>query len=626
MRTIISAILIALFLLATPVIADNDLTQQRVSYVQAMQALAKNDMEKFNTLRASLQSYPLYPYLEYAALTKDLSKVSEQQMMNFLATYANTPLAPLLRERWLLLQADEQHWSQFLKYYVPTENIELQCRRTQALLMTGQTQQAFAALTPLWLSGENLPPSCQSVATFWLKQGGLSSGLIFSRIAAAMEHNNISLVKRIMLLLPRLQQKQVIYWLKINADPMLVYQPDLIASLGFYKRMIVMDAILHLAAKNPERLALDWSWLQKIYSFSESEKQIMIRKLGLALATKNNPQALAWLAKVNDIYANQNVREWRIRAALQQNNWQQVSYWIARLPTSERNSAQWRYWQARALAMQGDNKTAKTIYQSLASQVDFYALLASQRLQQPYTPMAKTLSVDPQQLAVLQQIPAIQRARELYFVNDTRDARREWNFALDKMSDAQIPAMAVLASQWHWYDRAIELAMQSGIKSDLSLRYPVAYRQPILYFTNKLNVDPAWVLGIMHQESEFMADSRSSVGATGLMQLMPATAKILARGLHLHYEGDSTLLNINSNIGMGVAYLRDLLKQYRNDYILATASYNAGSGSVKKWLSNYDKMPEDIWIETIPWQETRNYVKKVTLNRAIYRQELNKNK
>lgn len=352
------------------------------------------------------------------------------------------------------------------------------------------------------------------------------------------------------------------------------------------------------------------------------EQQLVIQAIDLA--RKHDPQAAIALANIPATLTNHTVREWRVRTAIFQQNWPAVNRTIAQLTPEERATSCWQYWHAYALARENNNNAAQIIYQQLSEQVDYYGLLASEQLHQPYQPKNVIYPVNAEDLAQLENLTTIQRAHELYILNFLPDARREWDWKINSLNKTQLRAAAYLAAQWQWHDRAIIAAAKAGDKNALALRFPLAYARSITIAAKQFSLDPAWIFAIMRQESGCMPDAKSAAGALGLMQVLPKTAKtsllppILLRGEPIN---TGSLLDVNTNILLGSAYLKQLLGWFHNNITMATAAYNIGPTAIQKYLPAYSRLGSAAWIETLPWRETRDYVKSVLLARAIYQQK-----
>lgn len=617
----ISFWLLALSWLLCAFALPDNFSAQRLLFMQAKIALQHHDDARFFFLSNLLRNYPLYPYLRYAELTEHLAQATPDAINDFLQTYADTPLAARLRNAWLQQLAQQQRWPLFLSYYRPNADPELTCWHLQALLESNQNSFPWHELPSLWLTSATLPDACTPIINAWQKSGRLTTTLIWNRLALAIVQNNKELSKNLIPLLPPTERGIANLWLKVHANPTLINQPALFLPLNPQREILLLDGIKQLAQKNPLLAVQLWPSLQAHYHFTVYAQQISMRAIALGLARANQPLlAATWLANIDPTFVNPNVREWRIRVALINQNWLQVSYWLSKLPPQQRLSSSWRYWQARALAAQQQNAAADAIYGALATQFDYYGLLASQQLHHTYQPLIVNQAPTSQAIANIAQLPAMQRAHELYYLHLDGDARREWNWQLEYLTQPQLRAAAYLAKQWGWADRTIITAAKAGDFNNLALRFPIAYVAEIKIAAKESGLDPAWLFAIIHQESGFMSDAKSSAGALGLMQVMPQTAKFLASTLSItvHPQSNYALLDANTNILLGSTYLKQLSARYADNKIIATAAYNVGPTAIKKWLPLYKTLDNDAWIETLPWRETREYVKNVMLATAAY--------
>jgi len=618
MRTFIRIIVIFCLGVLPVAAAPKNLTFQRAAFLQAENALRHGQSSQFLIFSNLLRNYVLYPYLIYDSLSLRLPQLPEKEVASFLQTYADTPLADRLRDQWLMVLATQKQWPLFLKYYQTSDSAVLQCNYVQALLNTGNTAAAFHLLPTLWQSGATQPAGCEPAFVLWYKSGAVSQALIWQRVRLAIASGNSAVLNELAAWSSPAQQAQIKLWQKVSKNPALVSKVNLFQPLSSNMQEIVVDGFMRWAKANPQQLSGAWSQLKDSYHFNAATQQKIQAAIAVGLARSNDPNAASWLATVNLAAADQVTQEWGVRTALAKQNWPLIIARIKQLSPQDQAKPIWRYWSARALAAQGQVQAAQTIYSDLAKQVDYYGLLASQQLKQAYAPANFYLPVSASTLDEVAALPAIQRAGELYALERAPDARREWQWALDEMTAKQLAAATQLAYQWRWYDRALVTAAKAGDWNDLDVRFPLAYRAEIVNFAKQIGLNPAWAYAIMRQESNFMADAKSSVGAIGLMQLMPNTARIFAKFNVNEYE----LLDSATNINLGTQYLKQLAGWYNGNLVMATAAYNLGPTRLKKWLPLYKVLPTDIWVEILPWQETRNYVKAILLNMAIYQKKL----
>jgi soluble lytic murein transglycosylase len=591
----------------------SDRTESRDLFWQARESLLSKHYQQFERLKSRLKNYPLYPYLVYMKLMQRLAYQNEDEINDFLDRYQDTPLANRLRANYLARAAKKRDWLNFIHYYRPIYGPLLQCHYINALLATQQKQSAFEAIPELWLTLNSPPYVCRNVFSQW-ERAGVNRDLVWEKLEQTIQGNNTSLMRRLSRFLTREEQQQVKLWYTVHRHPYLVKQKTKFNLHDPIDRKILLYGMRRLAVKAPNDLAKSWPNFKKNYDFTEAEEQKILQELAIALARRADSAAGEWLKQIKSPFTNSVLRKWRVRHELLKKNWVQVLYWIDHLSASEQKLPCWRYWRARALVELHQSEKAKDIYKSLAKEVDYYGVLASQRLKQTYHPAIERTIDNP---AVLQHNAAIQRAKELYALGFIGDARREWQWALHDLSKDEIQAAAQLAKKWEWYDLAIIAAAKAHLYSHIKLRFPHVYRASVLSAARKSHLNSAWIWAIMRQESAFMSNARSSAGALGLMQIMPATGASLARSLNLRRVN---LLDPELNIRLGTIYLRYLLKTFDGNATLATAAYNIGPTRIKNFQSLYGHLPRDVWVEILPWKETRDYIKSVSLARSIYGQ------
>ncbi|MDX1655543.1 MAG: transglycosylase SLT domain-containing protein, partial [Candidatus Competibacteraceae bacterium] len=344
----------------------------------------------------------------------------------------------------------------------------------------------------------------------------------------------------------------------------------------------------------------------------------------LFVASRGDPSAPGRLAALPAEAVDEAVWEWRVRIGLQRQDWRQTLDWIEGMPPQVARQDQWRYWRARALEALDRSGKADALYRALAEERSYYGFLAADRVGAPYRLNPDPVNPDPQTLAALEARPGLLRARELLLLGRAWQGRVEWNHVLEGLDEQALKQAALLAHGWGWHDRAIATLGRARHWGDLEVRFPLPHRARVLAAARAEAIDPAWIYGVMRQESIFQPDVRSHAGALGLMQIMPATGRQIARRLKVSHQGHNVLLDEATNIRYGAHYLRLVLDQLQDSPLLATAAYNAGPSRVKSWLPPGPLAP-DIWAELIPFHETRKYVKRVMEYATIYQQLLGRN-
>ncbi|WP_052469895.1 transglycosylase SLT domain-containing protein [Thiolapillus brandeum] len=600
--------------------------QARRKAFQGAEKLALAGKPLPHQLESLLKGYPLYPYLEYARLKSRLSRVSATQVEAFLKKYADTPLASLLRSRWLSVLAKRNDWNNYLRFYQPQNNVARQCHYLHALIQTGRKEQAFGKVSALWLYGKSRPKACDPVFKAWRQAGKLTRELIWQRIGLAMDRGNIQLARYLKKSLPAAEHRWVDTWIQIHHKPQLAFSDKLLKKPHSQRFHILRDAAYRQIRKDPLAAIDYWNKLQQRFSFSPMDKHLVDRKLALWLVRKDAPEAIRFLTKLQPCGHDTQLQEALARSALLHNDWNQVVRRIQEMPEEEQHTERWRYWMARALEQTGKRQQANALYAELASERSYYGFLSADRLGRNYRFAPRKTTVDPSIDNRISGHSAVPRIRELLALERWVDARREWRLLTSGLSSEEYKAAARLAKSWNWHDQAIFTLAKSDYWDDLELRFPLEHTQQVRHFSGRNGLDMSWVFGVIRQESAFNPSVRSYAGAIGLMQLMPATARYVSKKLLKRKKTPlrKDLITPETNIELGTAYLADVLASLGENPVLATAAYNAGPHRVKRWLPR-NRLPADIWVELIPFKETRGYVQRVFTYATIYDYRLKRN-
>ena len=600
------------------------LQQQRQYYDEAKQALAKGDSGPYRRYASALRDYPLEPYLAYDELTARLKTASNDEVEKFLDEHGDLPQASWMKLRWLRLLAARGDWRPFVAHYDPKMNFaELDCLFGQYQLASGQKQQGYETAERLWLVGKSQHNACDALFERWADAGQLTEELRWKRAKLAVESGNYGLASFLVKSLPTLK-KQGELLVDVAQKPQMLGQPDRFTPVTPAMGDIVSIGLRRLARKDPEQALELLDRYARRMSFSTDEKVAIARQIGLTLAKRFDARALKVMADYDPELRDNTVSEWRARLLLRLGRWDDVYALTQRFPEELASSNRWRYWKARSLELaQPDNDQAAPLYKPVASERDFYGFLSADRIQAPYKLNHQPLALDPKLVQKVRNTAGIRRAMEFHARGQIVDGRREWYHVSRLFSRDELVAQARLAYEMEWYFPAIRTISQAKYWDDLDIRFPMAHRSSIVNAAKAREIHPSWVFAITRQESGFMADARSPVGATGLMQLMPATAKETARRFDIPLSSPRQVLNPNVNIQLGAAYLSQIYGQFNGNRVLASAAYNAGPGRVRQWLKNAEHLPFDVWVENIPFDETRQYVQNVLTYSVIYGQKLN---
>ena len=623
-------IVAVLILLLSPVASalqnpDKSLSQQRKEFTDAKRALKLGQIKKFKRLKQGLENYPLQGYLHFYYINRYLAKVSDDSIRDFLKDNADSPISTRLYSKWLKTLARRGKWDAYKREFrSETESKTLRCYQLRARLKSEDIKTLSNEISSIWLYGKSLPKACDPLFKKWKQAGLMTNNLVWQRIELAMKKRKLSLARYLKANLKANERKWVDRWRQMHRRPAKMLGHNFYNEDTPLVRKIVRHGIRRLARRDAEAAIEKWEDLKVQYTFSKDGIADTESYIATSAAFQRHPSALEWLSGTNISSDSEKVQHWRIRSALLAMDWTAVLHWVDELPKEEQQNDKWQYWKARAYEQTDQIHNAVTIYSELAEDPDYHGFLSSDRLTSEYNMQGEGIKYTLEELDTIMQHPGIIRARELYAINMVLDARREWYYTTKTMSKRELQLAAILAHKWGWHDRAIITLSKTGHTTDLDVRYPIAFRKQVVKNAKRQKIEPAWIFGVLRQESAFMKDARSHAGALGLMQLMPRTGRMEARLIKSPLRRIRDLLNVDKNIQLGSSHLSRLLNKYKGNHVLATATYNAGPNHVKKWLrtKNGQKLPADLWVETIPFTETRRYVRKVMTGTAIFEHKL----
>jgi soluble lytic murein transglycosylase len=595
--------------------------EYRKTFLQAEQFLNQDRDPEYLQLVSSLKNYVLYPYLHYQWLKKHLD--NDVAIQAFLQEYPQTRYAQALRSRWLLQLGKTQQWERFNEQYRNTDDIELQCYSALAFYNRGETDTALNKAKQLWVSGKSLPASCDSLFELLKASVVFSSEMVWQRFHLALKLDNVQLANQLSHLLPANQQADAELWLKLHRQPELVSQADDWKQSYSRAANLFVHAINRWLLSDVNNALQVWDAEKANFNIPQARLDETEKHLATELAFDHDSRAYERLSQLAD--KDKASREWQIRAALYQQNWPQVDLAINSLPDEEKQQDKWQYWQARAWAMTGADVSAQLLFRQLADKRSYYGFLAAHQLSQPISLSDRPIQVNETDLQHLQGLEVFQVVAELLAIDRKAEAKKQWWFAINGLNQNELITAAKMAQQWQLPAVAIFTIAKANAWDDLDLRFPLLYNKQIMDSAKATQLDPAVIYGLIRQESAFDELAESPVGAKGLMQLMPKTAQQLAHDLKQEWRGDGRLFESDLNISYGSQYYKSLLLQFKGNHALSAAAYNAGANRVKHWLPQKQAMPGDVWVENIPYKETRNYVSSVLQYAFIYQLRLNRN-
>ncbi|MFK8019431.1 MAG: transglycosylase SLT domain-containing protein [Pseudomonadales bacterium] len=608
---------------------DTELHDNRSDYLRAKKLLRAGDIKGFNRIKKQLKGYALYPYLEYSDLSRNLARTDSRNVQAFLERYKSLGVAQRLRARWLKELGKQKRWASFIEYYDDTlADTQLRCYYLRAKLQTGKSAEVWSSVPSLWVVGSSQPNACDPLFESWVSKGYLKRNHKWERFRLAMAKSNISLANYLTGLMSGADQKAAKKFMRYHKNPSLVKKRGQLSPKSASDADIALHALRRLARSDwpfaSRRLTeLGTQFTFPLEALAETQKSIAFRIL-------SDPQrvGLDWVREQLVDGVDADVAVYAARIALLFEHWETVLAAIDTMPESLQKTTRWQYWHAKA-SMQEDPKLddvwRHNAFAELARKRDYYGFLSALLLQRSFDFNDRTVSFSPDFQSQISQIPGLNIALELYAAGELTSARREWRYALLDLPNTHMIAAAHIAQDWGWSSQAVLTTIMARSWDELSLRFPLSYREYMHRGARLAGIELSWAYAIARQESAMNPDAISHAGARGLMQLMPATAKATVKRNALPVSA-TNLLNEKDNSLIGSAHLGELSRNYNGNRILSSAAYNAGKSRANKWLKRSKQaQPFDVWVETIPFKETRNYVQNVLMFAAIYSYRLEEN-
>jgi soluble lytic murein transglycosylase len=585
-------------------------------FLEARESFQRGDIVRLDRLAKQLDdNYPLAPYVQYWQLRSRLADLSAGEIQNFLARHNNSLAADRLRADWLRQLAKDRDWPGFLREYpqLTTEDLELVCFAYQARLALGESGILTQA-RPLWFTAQVLPESCLPLFELMFKKDMLTAEDSWTRIRLALEIGNLSGARMLLGYLPAGQRPDAKTLDSIARRPQHFLDRAPLPLKTRAQRELVIYALYKTAEGWPQTAADRLHRIAK--DLPDTEREYAWAQIASVAARSLHPDALTWFRNAGN-GMNDRQLTWRARSALRAGDWNEVLAAIEAMSPTEYKYAQWRYWKARALSALGRQSEANALLAPLSNQFNFYGQLAAEELGTSISTVPQTYRPDEDEIEATAKDPGIVRALTLYAIGLRYEGALEWQWAVKDYEDKRLLAAAELASRNEWYERTIDTAERTVLLHDFGLRYPTPYREVVQDYASQLDLDEAWVYGLVRQESRFAHTARSTAGASGLMQLMPSTARWVAKRLGLSGHHAKLTATADSNIVLGTYYLRQMMDSLDNQMVLASAGYNAGPRRAREWIAGRS-LEGAVYIETIPFAETREYVKRVMNNTLYY--------
>ena len=603
-----------------------DIDRQRTLFLEVYETVERGDWSPVDQLgddqRRLLERYVLWPDLRAAWLRANLKKIDAAPVEAFLTRYGSLRPGRELRYRRALHLARtgdlEGYRRIYEQFYQGREIARLDCLALQAEVEAGRHDRVDRRAVQLWMVGTSQVEECNPVFEYLYDNNVLGPVEYRQRFQLAIDAREFELARWLGRSIDEAHVDEAAGWIRARSAP-----EKFLSSYGQrpntdkHRKQLVYAAE-RLTYRDPLAAQRLWSAIADRYRFSEAQKSLTARHIALWMARDNLPGSYVALARLPKAAQDEEVMRWRARTSLRDANWHRLLIDIGLMSNEEQNSQEWMYWRGVALSKTGQVDEGRDMLQALSKERSYYGFLAADELGQPYTLDDTPLTADTAGTALIEKHPGLVRARELFLVGLDGRGRSEWDAIVRYFDDGEKLQAALLANRWGWHSRAIATVASLGEYDDLAMRYPLPWQRHFETSSAAAHISPTWAYGIARSESLFMRDVRSSAGAVGLMQLMPATGRDVARDIRLPYRGLATLTDPVSSIRLGTTYLGQMASRYDGNQVLATAAYNAGPHRVDRWLP--DQNPEDarVWIENIPFNETRSYVKRVFSAEAIF--------
>ena len=584
--------------------------------LQAQQAFAVRNLANLERAARNVpDEHVLLPYVEYWRLAL-AGRNDDARIADFLARYPGSRLAEMLRADWLKSLGAREAWPLYLAEYprLVKPDPAHQCYAYRAEWSLGNLGRQREAVS-MWFTGRDMPSACTALFGRLIDAGLINQEDIWRRFRLALDAGNPGVAKTVVNMMAVAERPPIARLDQAMSDPARLLNGVSLDMSQRGDREIALYALDQLAKRSSSDA--EQALRKRLSQFSPAEANTAWARLATWAARRHEAVALSWFQQAGVVTVNDYQREWWARAALRAGDWPAVQRVINSMTDSTQAQPVWRYWRARALQAAGQRLAANALFLALSREYHYYGQLAQEELGPVVQTPTINIKMGGDDVAAIARDPGIARALALQDLGLRNDATQEWNWAIRELTDPKLLAAAELARRMEWYDRAINTAERTRELHDFELRFVAPYRELAQQAARENQIDEAWVFGLMRQESRFINVARSGVGASGLMQIMPTTARWIAQRLGIKRFDPSEMRDPAKNIQFGAYYLKHVQTSLDGSPVLATAAYNAGPSRAQRWRDT-SPMESAIYIESIPFAETRDYVKKVMSNAMYY--------
>ncbi len=586
------------------------------AYLAAYDAFRSGNAIRLAKHAGVLRGHVLEPYVDYWRLKLQLEDASESDVGDFLSRHSDAYVAQMMRAEWLKVLGKRRHWPLFEREIARLEidEPEVGCYALSARIARGD-ESALEAAASMWLEPVPLLDGCSQLVNELRDAGRLAASAVWARLRVLFAHGQTAEAKRALAYLPRDEAPRERDLDHAAKRPQQVLSRKPLRLEQQPAREVAVLATMRLARDDAPAAARALQGALGA-ALASADREYLWGRIGQEAARQHDPRALDWFAFAGKTGLDDGPLAWKVRAALRQGNWQAVREAIEAMSPRARQDPAWIYWHARALAADGQVLRAQARFLTIATGTGFYNLLAAEELGEvPRLPEAMH-EPSEKDVEAARNHPGLARALHMHRLGLGEDAMREWTYSVRSMDDEQLIAAAELAHRAGAFARAINTAGRTTHVHNFRLRYLAPYRDVFEQHARAHDVDEAWLLAVARQESRFATDARSGVGARGLMQVMPATARWVARSSGMRGYRPDRVYEVETNVNLGTRYFKGVLDRFGHP-VLALTAYNAGPTRARRWREE-TALEGAVYAETIPFFETRDYVKKVMASATFY--------